>query len=192
MPFLAQTSPRQLVPFLFLPAGLGLITQAITTPYVAQKILAIALFLFCPELARMAWVDLQNIDAVAAVIPKDPKDSFITEALTPFHRVVVSTIVLELFGFYLAQPFLVIGAIIIIFSQLWFNLLAGIQLCPEAAIPVVPLGMSDRKAVLIANAIALSLLCCWPIESVRPALATGLLILITLFLLIKYGLSKTA
>ena len=152
--------------------------------------MAVALLLFCLELARMAWVDLENVAMTAEVMKENVENSTLTDSLSRFHRVVISTIVLELFGFYLAQQFLAIGATVIIFSQLWFNLLAGVQLHPEEPAPVVPFGIGDRKAVLIANGLALSLLCCWPIESVRSALATGLLTLIVLFLIIKYGLSK--
>lgn len=192
MPFVDQVSFRQIVPVLFLPAGLGLVIQAIAAPSLDQKILSFALFLFCPELARMAWVDLKDVAMTAETIKEDSEDLSLTQSLSRFHRVVVSTIVLELLGFYLALRFAAIGAIVIIFSQLWFNLFAGVQLRIAEPVPIVPFGIGDRSAVLMANAIALLLLCFWPMEPVRTALAIGLLTLITLFLLIKYGFSETA
>lgn len=173
---------RALIPLLFLPAGLGLLIQGFHLTLVADRILALALALFCPELARMARVDLENI----AAIIQSPAQSPAEDRLSHFHRVAVSTIVLEMVGFYTALVSLPWGAITIIFSQLWFNLLAGIQLRPEATPTIVPLGISDRCTVLIANGLGLALLSCWPISSVRIWLASGVFVLIVLFLFIKY------
>lgn len=231
MPLLFKSAPpqltfSQLVPFFLLPAEIGLLTQIATVPSTAQKILAIALALFCPELTRMAWVDLRDATAVenrvketvsesakppeevAHVQKETPperklagqtKDRIATQTkpqtdkqITRFRRVVISTIVLEATGFYLAWRSLPVGAIVIIFSQLWFNLLAGVQIHPAAQPPVVPFPLSRRKAVLVANAIALSLLCLWPISAIRQIIAIGLLTLISIFLIVKYGFSHPA
>ena len=163
----------------FLPAGLGLLVRTVSSALLAERILALALTLFCIELARMAFVDLRNISAVAQQ-SLDPR-------LQRFRKVTYSTIVLEVVGFYTALGSLPAGALIIIASQLWFNSLANIQLWPKAIPAVVSLPASDRLAVLIANGVGIGLLGLWPIQAVRTWSASGLLVLITLFLAIKYS-----
>lgn len=205
---------RKMVPFLFLPAGMGLLFEIAIAPSAAQKILAIALALFCPELTRMAWVDLQNIElltiaktssatvntvsptlaAAATAQPKmtepsaQPQQS---QQLNRFRTVVVSTVALEATGFYLTFASLPVGAVMIVLSQFWFNLLANIQLHPAEPVPIVSLGIQDRQAVLTVNAITAGLLCLWPIQSMRLGLAVALLVLTTLFLAVKYGFHRS-
>ena len=162
----------------FLPAGLTLLFHAIGSTSLAERILALALTLFCPELARMAFVDLRNISAIAQ--QEDPQ-------LQRFRKVVYSTIVLETVGFYTALVSLPIGASVIIVSQLWFNLLADIQLWPKETPAIVPLPANDRRAVLIANGIGIGLLGLWPIQETQIWLASGLLTLVTLFIVVKYS-----
>lgn len=183
---------RFLVPLLFLPAGLGLLLQSVAgladsladSSTVAQRLLSLTLALFCPELTRMAIVDLNNIAAVS--------ESSEESGLRRFNRVVVSTVVLEGAGLYAALVSLQWGAIAIIFSQIWFNLLAGIQLHPEQSPSITQLGISGRRTVLAANALGLGLMALWSIQAIRIWLAGGLLMLTTLFLLIKYGWPQTA
>lgn len=126
----------------------------------------------------MAWVDLENIARVKA----QQEDSH----LNRFYTVVVGTIVLELLGFYSALLSLQWGGLIIIFSQLEFNLLAGIQLWPQETPAVVEFGISKRWPVLIANTVGMALLGFWFISDIRIWLAGGLLLLIIIFLLLKY------
>ncbi len=176
---------QSLIPVLFLPAGVGLFIEIFTAATPAERLLAAAMTLFCPELARMAWVDLSNIAAVtqqAKQMAEPPQDS----RLNRFYAVVVSTIVLEITGFYLALLSLAWGAIAVIFSQLWFNLLATVQLHPGQTPAVLPFGRSDRLAVLVANGIGIGLLSLWSWQEIRIGLASGLFLLITIFLLIKY------
>ncbi len=179
---------RFLIPLLFLPAGLGLLVQSVAgsagSTTVAQRLLSLALALFCPELIRMAIVDLNNIAAVS----ESSKDS----RLRRFNGAVVSTVVLEAAGLYIALVSLQWGAIALIFSQIWFNLLAGIQLHPEQSPSIAPLGIAGRRTVLAANALGLGLMALWPIQAIRIWLAGGLLTLITLFFLIKYGWPQPA
>ena len=131
----------------------------------------------------MAFVDLRNISIVAQ--PQDPR-------IQRFRKVVYSTIVLEIVGFYAALYSLPIGALIIISSQLWFNLLAGIQLWPEKIPAIVSLPARARPAMLIANGLGIGLLGLWPIRETQIWSASGLLLLITLFLAIKYcGFSQS-
>ncbi len=158
-------------------------------PSLAQKILAFALALFCPELARMAWIDLKNIELVT-VVETSTAASQPSQQLNRFYAVVVSTIALEATGFYLTFGSLPVGAIVIVLSQFWFNLLASIQLYPAKSVPVVSFGILDRQAILAVNAVTAGLLCLWPIQSMRLGLAIALLVLVTLFLTIKYGFPK--
>ncbi len=176
----------RLVPVLFVPAGVLLIMQVITpASTVATRGLALALALFCPELAHMAGVDLKN---VLALFSNQPPLSEEDSRLIRFYNVAASTIALELTGFYTALFSLPVGAAIIIASQLWFNLLANVQLEPDKTPPVVSFGASDRKPIIVANIVGLSFLLLWPIQTAQIFLASSLLLLIVLFLLIKYGL----
>ena len=188
-----MTLTRVLIPILFTPAGMGLLLQAFSSASTADTLLAIALALFCPELARMAIVDLENVAAIANRLAENCSQTEISalqqdSRLLRFYRVVISTIVLETTGFYIALWSLVFGAAIVIVSQLWFNLLAGIQLWPQAAQPITSFGIVDRSLVLIANVLGLGMLLVWPIEMLRLYAAVGLLLLILLFLAIKYTL----
>jgi hypothetical protein len=215
------------IPLLFLPPGSGLLFHSATSATLAERLLALALALFCPELAHMAQVDLDNIAAIlrrngytplensfASVITvlrqppspfvePDAEDAHAEDAntvaqrssahlpedsrLNRFYKVTTSTIVLEIVGFYLALLSLQWGALLIILSQIWFNLLAAVQLHAKETPAVVSFGIADRQAVLVANAIGFGLLCSWPIEAARTWLASGLLVLIVLFLIMKYG-----
>lgn len=173
---------RLFIFLLFLPAGLGLAVEFLTVQTNAERLLLLALLLFCPELAYMAWVDFTNIQA-AAQVSEDSR-------LSLFYKIVFSTFVLELLGFYGALVSLQWGGIIVIFSQLWFNLLAKIQLSPGEAIAIEPFGIAQRLPVLIANGLAIVLFLLWPIASVRLWLALILLLLIMGFLLLKYAVLK--
>ncbi len=181
---------KQFVPLFFAPAGIGLIWQAVYHETVAQQLLALALALFCPELARMAKVDLDNVAATMQQV-EDAR-------LYRFLSVVNSTIVLELLGFYTALVSLPAGAVAIVCSQLWFNLLAELQLQPGQTPAVVSFGLSSRIPVLLANIVGLFFLSLWfvlapaseltfgVVIQVRRWLGGGMLALVVLFLLIKY------
>ncbi|NJM98492.1 MAG: hypothetical protein HC800_16190 [Phormidesmis sp. RL_2_1] len=176
---------RALVPVVFVPAGLGLLLHSITAATVAERLLALALAIFCPELARMAFVDISNTAAVLQQSEQTPQDS----RLSHFLGVVASTIVLEIMGFYGSLFSLPWGAIAIIFSQIWFNLLAGIQLAPGETPAIVTFGISQRRAVLVANGLGLGLMGLWTFQENRIWLASGLLLLVILFLVIKYAVA---
>ncbi|MEM6451966.1 MAG: hypothetical protein AAF703_16835 [Cyanobacteria bacterium P01_D01_bin.105] len=186
---------------LFLPAIVMLLThivraQAIATT-TAALLITIALLLFCIELARMAYVDLNNVAMTAALLssqtelkaatPETAAQAKDYSLLNRFFGITISTIALELSGFYLALFSLQWGALIVIFSQLWFNLLAGIQLFPNHSPAIVPFGIKQRIDVLAANSVAICLLCLWPISAMKLVVGIGLLTLITLFLLLKYA-----
>ena len=205
MPSLQRMTLRQIVPLIFLPAGVGLLFQITLSSSAAQTILAIALTIFCPELARMAWIDLKNIEVLTASAspalekqvmqtaatqqekPTSSTNSFLqAQQIKQFHTVIVSTIALEATGFYLSLYSLPAGAIVIILSQLWFNSLASVQLYPGRSLPVVRCSAKDRKAVLILNALTAGLLCFWPVTSAQLGLSIALLVLVALYLAVKY------
>lgn len=181
-------SVRRFVPLFFVPAGTGLVWDALHSETLALRLLAWALILFCLELAVMAKVDLDNI---AAVRQEDSR-------LYRFSLVVNSTIVLELIGFYIALISSPAGALMIILSQLWFNLLAQIQLCPKHSPAVVSFGISQRVPLILANGVGLVLLSLWFLSALafgwelgfvmqmRRWLGGGLLALVVLFLSVKY------
>ena len=207
--FWRELTLRKLIPVLFLPAGVGLFFKIATAPTAAQEVLAIALIIFCPELIRMAWVDLKNIEILnsTAVLPAASRSTQTatsfekisleseldkslaqpTQQLQRFRIVVISTIVLEATGYYLTLISLPAGALVIIFSQLWFNSLVAVQLYPSQPVPVVPFKLKDRRAILVVNVITTGLLCLWPIAAIRLSLASTLLALVALYLTVKYG-----
>ena len=182
-------SVRRFVPLFFIPAEAGLLWQALYSETLAQRLLALALALFCLELAKMAKEDLDNIFETLQQT-EDTRLHF-------FLFVVCSTIVLELIGFYTALAALPIGALAIVCSQLWFNLLAKLQLEPKQTPAVISFGLSQRVPILLANGVGIGLLCLWFVPSlgsklgvviqVRQWLAGGLLTLVLLFLVIKYA-----
>lgn len=164
---------------LFLPAALGLLGQAIWALGLtgsgrakgAVAVLAIATFLICLEQARMAAVDLWQIEAVRP----QRQDS----QLNRFSLVTRSTIAIELVGFYVAVLWVGWGALIVLLSQLWFNLLAEIQLQPAAPAPVQPRRWADRLSVLAADGVGLGLVSLW-IAGVAPLYNAALLLGIVL------------
>jgi len=184
MPALQNLASR-FIGVLFIPAGIGLLIQAAFSATLAEKLLALALAIFCPELARMASVDLSNIEAVAQQQAQQPAED---SRLNRFRVVTISTIVLEITGFYLALISLAPGAIAVIVSQLWFNLLAGLQLWPGQTPAITAFGIKERAPVLIANLLGLIFISLWPLLATRLWSASGLLTLIILFLIVKYVL----
>ena len=176
---------RLSISLLYVPAGVGIVFRMVSAGALPQQLLALALFLFCLELAHMAEVDLKNVLAVAA---ETGLNSWTEDSrLLSFRNLVCSTIVLELLGFYGVLLSLQWGGIIIIFSQLWFNLLVKIQLWPQEIPAVTDFELSGRLPVLIANTTGLALLVFWFVQGIQLFLAIGLLVLVSLFLVIKYA-----
>ena len=170
-----------LVLALYFPAGAGLIYQSARVSLLPERIMSLALAIFCIELARMAVVDLHKASAVSS-----KKDNVLLEAsLNRFRTVVTSTIVLELIGFYLALLFVSGGASVVICSQLWFNLWVNVQLWPGLTPEVIPFALRERIPVLLVNLLELVHLSLWRISSLQIWLASGMFALILLFLMIK-------
>lgn len=190
LPLSLKRSPS-IVALLFLPAALGLLAQALgylpwqsTAPEVSVRLLSLATFLICLEQARMAAVDLQQISLLEAHA-QNP-------SLRQFRRVTLTTIALELAGFYIGILWLGWGALAVLLSQVWFNLFAGIQLQPQAALPIQPYGALKRFPILLADSLGLLLVGLW-LTSIWPVGAAGLLFsLVLIYAGIKYLLPFTA
>jgi hypothetical protein len=164
---------------LFGGAIAGLLQQIAVAQTIAQRCLVIALFILCLDQTRMAIVDWLNIQTLQQRATKSP-------ALQRFTWVTGTTIGLELAGFYLCWVWLGWGIAVVLLSQLWFNLLAGVQLVPESDPPIQPWGIGDRAIVLAADSLGLGLACLYA-RNIQPlATAIGLLAMVLLYVLIKY------
>jgi hypothetical protein len=173
---------------LFGGAIAGLLQQISVATSIAQRCLAIALFILCLDQTRMAIVDRLNIQTLQQQAMTDRRsETNDTPALQRFIWVTYTTIGLELVGFYLSWWWLGGGGGVVLVSQLWFNLLAGVQLVPDASPPIQPWGIRDRAIVLAADSLGL-LLCSLYALNVQPlAMAIGLLSMVLLYGLIKYS-----
>jgi hypothetical protein len=164
---------------LFSMAGLGLAVQGVLATDWASRLLSLALLCLCADQARMAIVDLRNIQTIATVHKDDPR-------LAWFHKITISTIILELLGFYLAWYQLGGGALLVLASQVWFNGLAGVQLDPDAAEPIQAWGLRDRALVLVADGVGIGLTLLWIRAIDQLPVAIGLLAMVLIYGLVKY------
>jgi hypothetical protein len=173
-----------LVILLFAGAGIGLASQILTAPTIAPRCLAITLFILCLDQTRMAIVDLTHIHQLQT--PDTP-----IPALQRFTLITWSTIGLELAGFYLSWQWLGWGSAVVLLSQLWFNLFAGVQLVPDATPPIQPWGIRDRAIVLVADTVGLALSILYA-RNIQPlGMAIGLLSMVLIYGLIKYWPSRS-
>jgi hypothetical protein len=160
-------------------ALLGLLYQLILHPDWPSRLLTIALLLLGIDQARMAIVDWQNIQAVRDKIGDEPR-------LNWFANITFSTIVLELLGFFLAWWQLGWGTVLVLLSQVWFNGLAGVQLCPTTDLPIQTLGWRDRGVVLLADGVGLGLTMLWILQIQAEGVAIGLLLMVVIYAIVKY------
>ena len=164
---------------LFFPASLGLLSQMIGRNELSSQLLALALLLLYIDQARMAVVDLENV--------KQVKQQVQDVRLGNFYWVTVSTIVLELLGFYSSSFWLGWGAILVLLSQVWFNFLAGIQLQPTEENPIQSWGIPERRLVLIADGIGIILVGLWIAQIAPLWMASGLLAMVIIYGWVKYA-----
>ena len=170
---------------LYAPAIGLLLWQAIVQTSLDQKILAIAILLLSLDLLKMAIFDLEQVAKVRSMLTTDSIDP----RLDRFYWVTIWTIVLELIGLYLAPISLSSSAIVILFSQLGFNLLTQVQLMPDMPDIVNKIqawGIRDRAVVLIADCLGIGLVAIgqsgyWPIGT-----SVGLLLMVVTYGVIKY------
>lgn len=164
---------------LFFPASLSILIQVIWGQELTHQLLASGLFLFSIEQARMAAKDLQLIAAAKQQV-KDIR-------LNTFSFITISTIFLEIIGFYISSVWLGWGTILILLSLVWFNLFAPIKIHPEAEIVIQPWEISERLPVLIADAIALVLLTLWMWQIASVWISWGIFYLVIVYCSIKFG-----
>jgi hypothetical protein len=141
---------------LFFPANLCILRQVVWGEELTHQILAVAMFLFCIEQARMAARDLEQIVEAKAQIKDSRLDTFL--------KVTTSTIFLELLGFYSASIWLGWGSVLILLSQVWFNLLASIKISTSPEIFIQPWKVSERYNVLVADFMGLVLVSLWMLQ----------------------------
>lgn len=175
-----MSSTLGIIFLLFFPACLGLLGQVAGAEQWSSRIFAIAILLLCLDQARMAVVDLEQI----AQVQQQTYDVRVKR----FFQVTLSTIALELLGFYGAAVSLGWGAIAILASQIWFNLLAGIRLHPSQKVAIQGWGIPERLPVLYADGIGLVLVSLWMLQIAPLAIAASLLGLVLLYGGVKYGL----
>lgn len=167
----------------FFPAGLGLILQTLHHSLWDYKLLALPMALMCIDQAKMAVLDLKNIALSRQRITNEQlKD------LNQFDRIVQSTIILELIGFYSALQDLGWGSIIILFSQLWFNLNAKIQLHPQKRDDQIIeyFGVKERLLLIIANLVFTGLIVLWMIPVFPLIISTTIFTLVLVYFSLKY------
>lgn len=148
---------------LFFPAGLGILAQVIGNHSWDQRLIAVGLLLLCIDQARMALLDLEQI-AAARRQTADPR-------LQTFRQITLTTIALELAGFYLATVWLGWGILVVLLSQVWFNALAPIQIQGDTERPVQPRPWGDRIPVLIADGLGMGLVGLWMAQLAPPGIA---------------------
>ncbi|MBT9317961.1 hypothetical protein [Leptothoe spongobia] len=138
--------------------------------------IAIALILVCIDQGRMAWVDLDNVHQLSLTDPR----------VVRFYTITLGTIVIELVGFYLVWHNLVLGMVIFLISQLFFNTAVNVQLYPHSHEPIRPFPMPARWPVLLANVIALSLITLWQADHLRQLTSVLWLAMVVIYLGVKY------
>ncbi|MEA5571434.1 hypothetical protein [Calothrix sp. UHCC 0171] len=141
---------------LFFPACMGILRQAIWGTELTSQIIAIAMFFFCIEQARMAVKDLNQITEAKQLVSDIRLDNF--------YIVTVMTIVIELVGFYASAVWLGWGSIIILVSQVWFNLLATVKIKTSPKNIIENWKISERLPVLIADIVGLILVSVWMLK----------------------------
>ena len=139
-----------------------------------QKILAMAIVLLSLDLWVMAIFDLQQVARVRALLLSDVR-------LDRFYRVTAMTIVLEWVGMYGAQGSLWVSAVVILMSQVGFNLFAGVQLLPDQAEPIVTFGIRDRALVLVADVVGVGLVSLGLVGVMPLGMASGLLGMVVIY-----------
>ena len=162
---------------LFFPACLGILDQVIRPQRFDYRLLALGLFIFTIDQAKMAVLDLKNI--------KSAKEKIEDIRLQYFYYLTISTIALELIGFYVASVQLGWGIILVLVSQVGFNFFANIRIQPNELTIIEDKTFSEKIVVLIADIVALILIGFW-MNAIAP-----LSIVLTLWTMaIVYGCIK--
>jgi len=168
---------RPVIFLLFFPACLGILGQVIRPQTFDHQLLALGLLIFTIDQARMAVLDLNDIQTT--------KEKIEDVRLRYFYYTTISTIALELMGFYLASVQLGWGIILVLGSQVGFNFFANIRLQPTESVIIQDKRFSEQITVLIADIVGLILIKFW-MNAIAP-----LTIVLTLWTMaIAYGCIK--
>jgi len=167
---------------LFFPSTLGILGQILGGNELSHQLLALGLLLFSLEQARMAVVDLQQV-AVA-------KKQFQDVRLDSFYTITISTIVIELLGFYTAAIWLGWGILLVLLSQVWFNLFAKIQIQLSPEVAIQSCGISQRYLVLIGDVLGLILIALWMLKINPLGIVLGLWGMAIVYGSVKYIYSE--
>jgi hypothetical protein len=168
---------RLIIFLLFFPACLGILGQVIRAEAFDHRLLALGLLIFTIDQARMAVLDLNNI--------KSAREKIEDVRLRYLHYVTICTIALEFIGFYVASVQLGWGIILVLGSQVWFNVWANIRIQPTGSVIIQDKPFSEQIAVLIADIVGLILIRFW-MNAIAP-----LTIVLTLWTMaIAYGCIK--
>ncbi len=141
---------------LFFPACLNVLREVIWGQELTHQLLYLGMFLFCIEQASMAAQDLRQITGATQRV-KDIR-------LNTFFIITITTIFIEIVGFYAAPVSFGWGSIIILLSQVWFNLFAGIKIDLLSENTIQIWKVTERFPVLIADIIGLLLVSLWMLQ----------------------------
>lgn len=197
---------------LFFPASFGLLWQSLTLNSLSEQLISFSFFLFSLEQARMAFIDItsysieklnnlcyhtvntlaQDVKQKSQTVNLTSRDIIFEEKhdnLYQFLFVIISTIIIELFGFYLALFSLGWGAIFVLISLIWFNSLAPLKVIDTDKFSLTNYNFADKIMILFADIICVVLMSLWVIN-VYPLTIAFIILFITLtFASVKYGTS---
>lgn len=188
---------------LFFPASFGLLWQSFTSNSLSEQLISFSFFLFSLEQARMAFIDLKSYSVAKSenlynyhkLTKKSPSINLLSQNtilasenhnLSQFLLVTVSTIIIELSGFYLALFSIGWGAISVLISLIWFNIFSPLKVIDSDKFSLTNYLFYDKIMILLADFICLMLMSLW-IINVYPLVIALIILLITLiFAVIKY------
>jgi len=164
---------------LFFPACIAiLLKQVIWGSELTHQLLAVGIFFFCIEQANMANQDLQQV-ANAKLEIKDSR-------LDNFQVTTITTIIIELIGFYLSSICLGYGSILILVGIIWFNLFVKIKFeTTSSDIRIKFWKITERSTVLIADMIGLTLVSMWILKIGDLWISWGLFLMAIFYCCVK-------
>ena len=178
--FLTMIASHRFIPLLFLPAGVGLLGQILADGCLDQRLLALGFLLLAVDQARMASLDLANIQLVQARIASLGAATA-SSSFTALIRLTWGTIFWELVGFYGGAFNLGWGIILVLSSQVCFNALARIHLKPNAEDPLVPKPLGERGGLVLANGCGIGLMLLWLARITPLTIVLGLWVIALIY-----------
>ncbi len=182
----------------YMCAGGGLVVRVVLAGSGAERLMAIALLVFSADLARMAIVDLSNLNRVRMQLAPNSEAA---PGLGGFGYCLAVTIVLELLGLLASWRWVGAGIAIVMVSQLFFNLFVKISLSkisvsaidserPLAQASIRSWPIVERLDVLLADTVALGLTVLWMATNRPLGIAVAILAMVLIYLAIKYAPDK--